>query len=187
MYKVGDTVVYRRNVCKVIGMAKHPLTGEDCYVLEPMVQANGSMTMTVPVSNKGGHLRNLITKKQLQELIEKVPDVDTLESKPANMRSQYAAVMKGDSLEDLITVIKTTYMRNAMREQNHKKTASIDEEYLGKAETYLYNELSYVLNMSPEDCKAYFNSEVEKAVSQKDTKGSKKKPAARRKKAAEAA
>ena len=41
--------------------------------------------------------------------------------------------------------------------------------------------------MSPEDCKAYFNAEVEKAVSQKDTKESKKKPAARRKKAAEAA
>jgi RNA polymerase-interacting CarD/CdnL/TRCF family regulator len=173
MYKVGDVVVYRRDVCRVTGFAKSSFNGEKCYVLVPYYEEGGRVEMTVPVANKGGHLRDLITPEQLQELIEKVPDVDTLENKPANMRSQYATVMKGDSLENLIMVIKTTYLRSAARQRNHKKSASIDEEYLNKAEKYLYNELAVVLGKSPKDCKAYFNAEVAKAA-RKEAKASKK-------------
>lgn len=162
MYKIGDTVVYRRNVCKVVDLIKSDTMHEDCYVLRPCMMENGSMQMQVPVSNKAGHLRDLITKEELQALIERMQDMDTLENKSANMRSQYAAIMKGDSVEDLITIIKTGYFRNALREKNHKKTASIDEEYLNKAETYLYNELSFVLHMPPEECRTYFNMAVAK-------------------------
>lgn len=162
MYKIGDTVIYRRDVCKVIDLIKSTVTNEECYVLKPCIVESGSMQMQVPVSNKAGHLRSLITKEELQALIERVQDMDTLENKSANMRSQYAAIMKGDSIEDLITIIKTGYLRNAIREKNHKKNASIDEEYLSKAEAYLYNELSFVLHMSPDECRKYFNAAVAK-------------------------
>lgn len=162
MYKIGDRVVYRRNVCRVVDRVKSEITNEDCYVLRPCIMEDGGMQMQVPVSNKAGHLRDLITKKELQALIERVQDMDMLENKTANMRAQYAAIMKGDSVEDLITIIKTSYFRNALRKKNHKKTADIDEEYLSKAENYLYNELSFVLNMSPQDCRIYFNEAVAK-------------------------
>ena len=35
MYKVDDVVVFRRNVCRVVGREISDMTGEDCYVLEP--------------------------------------------------------------------------------------------------------------------------------------------------------
>ena len=79
------------------------------------------------------------------------------------MKSQYANLLKSDSLQDLICIIKTSYLRNKARADQHKKLASIDDEYLHKAEKYLYDELSVALDMTYDQSKAYFNKEVEKA------------------------
>lgn len=154
--------MYRRDVCKVVGRNKSEINGEQCYVLVPFAQQDGSVRMQVPVSNKGGHLRDLVTKVQIRDLIRSTPSVATLKSKPANMKSQYATLLKSDSLEDLVCIIKTSYQRNADRSEQHKKLASIDDEYLQKAEKYLFDELSVALNMSFDQSKAYFNREVKK-------------------------
>lgn len=164
MYKVNDIVVYRRDVCKVIGKHRSDFTGEMCYILVPYGQQDGSIKMQVPVANKAGHLRDLITREQIQELIREAPYIEKLENKPANMKSQYAALLKGDDIADLIRIIKTSYGRNQARLEQHKKLASIDDEYLQKAEKYLYEEIAAALGMSYEDSKAYFEQEVEKAA-----------------------
>ena len=153
MYKINDVVVYKRDVCRVVGREKSGFTGEKCYILVPYHNTDGSTRMQVPVSNKAGHLRDLITKEQLLEL---------LTNKPANMKSQYANLLKTNEITDLIRIIKTSYERNRIRMEQHKKAASVDDEYLQKAEGYLYNELSVVLGMSFEEAKEYFTEEVSK-------------------------
>ncbi len=163
LYKKGDLVVYRRDVCKVVRIAKSDFTGEKCYILVPYNQQDGSVKMQVPVSNRGGHLRDLVTEEQIRDLIAGTPDLEVLENKPANMKSQYSALMKGDSLEELVRIIKTSYARNEERIANHKRLASIDDEYLQKAEKYLYDEIAISLGMSFDESKAYFETEVEKA------------------------
>ena len=160
MYKVGDVVVYRRDVCRVTGKKKSDFTGEMCYLLVPYNNTDNSITMQVPISNKAGHLRDLVTKDQIDELIQNAPGIETLESKPANMKSQYATLMKGGSLEDLVCIIKTSYLRNDERMKNHKKLASIDAEYLEKAENLLYSELSVAMNMTYDESKEFFEKEV---------------------------
>ena len=70
MYKVDDVVVFRRNVCRVVGREISDMTGEDCYVLEPYHRVEGSMVMKVPVSNKAGHLRDVMSKNEIDALIE---------------------------------------------------------------------------------------------------------------------
>lgn len=167
MYKINDIVMYRRDVCKVVGRHKSDFTGEQCYVLVPYGQQDGSVKMQVPVSNKGGHLRDLITKPEIRDLIKSTPAVEALASKPANMKSQYATLLKSDSLQDLICIMKTSYMRNKGRSDAHKKVASIDDEYLQRAEKYLFDELSVALDMSYDQSKAYFNREVKKIEEKK--------------------
>lgn len=162
MYKINDIVVYRRDVCKVVGKQRSDFTGEKCYILVPYYKSDGSVKMQVPMSNKGGHLRNLVTREEIHKLIQETPDIEMLASKPANMKSQYANLIKTDSLQDLVCIIKTSYSRNKERLDQHKKLASIDDEYLQKAEEYLYNELAVALDMSFDEAKAYFSSEVAK-------------------------
>ena len=180
MYKINDVVVYRRDVCRVVGKKKSDFTGEMCYVLVPYDSTDRSVTMQVPVSNKAGHLRDLVTKEEITELIRSASDIETLESKPANMKSQYATLMKGDSLEDLVCIIKTSYLRNDERMKSHKKLASIDAEYLDKAEKLLYSELAITLGKSFEEAKSYFEKEVakwEKKLAAKAKTASRKKAA----------
>lgn len=163
MYKVNDIVVYRRDVCKVVGKHRSDFTGEMCYDLVPYLRQDGSVKMQVPVANKAGNLRNLITSEQIAQLIMDAPDIQTLENKPANMKSQYATLLKGNDISDLICIIKTSYGRNKARMEQHKKLASIDDEYLQKAEKYLYDEISVALGMSYAEAKNYFEDEVAKA------------------------
>ncbi len=63
--------------------------------------------------------------------------------------------MHNGSFESLVKIIKTTYIRNENRKKNKNKLSEIDEEYFTKAESYLYNELSIVLNLSFEETKDY--------------------------------
>ena len=163
MYQVDDIVVYRRDVCKVVGTQKNEMTQQMFYILVPYEKQDGSVRIQVPV-NGTGLLRNVVTKEEVRQLIERTPYIETLESKPANMKSQYAAVLKGDSLTDLVCIIKTSFLRNKERLEQHKKLASIDDEYMQKAEHLLFSELSIALGMSYEEAKQYFDREVSKAA-----------------------
>ncbi|MBP3891155.1 MAG: hypothetical protein J6D29_03195 [Solobacterium sp.] len=163
MYKKNDLVVYRRDVCKVVDKVKSDMTGEQCYILQPYNQMDGSVRMQVPVSNKGGHLRDVLTREEVSNLIKNVPNIELLEDKPANMKSQYVALLKEDKLEDLIRIIKTSYQRKKVRADSHKKLAAIDGEYLEKAERYLFTELAVAMEMNYEECKDYFIKQILKS------------------------
>lgn len=163
MFQVNDIVVYRRMVCRIVGKRRSDFNKEMCYILVPYNVEEGSTRMQVPVSNKAGHLRALLSEDEIEELIASTSRIDVLENKPANMKSQYANLLKTDDIHDLIAIIKTSYSRNQARLENHKKTASVDDEYLQKAENYLFNELSVALNMSYEEARSYFNQRVEEA------------------------
>lgn len=68
--------------------------------------------------------------------------------------------MQSGTHEDLIKIIKTTYLRNKERTENNKKIREIDDSYFKKAEKYLYNEFSIVLNKSFEETKEYIINKV---------------------------
>ncbi len=165
MYKVNDIVVYRRDVCKIVGKHRSDFTGEQCYLLVPYEKQDGSVKMQVPVANKGGHLRNLITKEEIDQLIKETPDIQRLANKPANMKSQYAALMKTNNVADLVCIIKTSYSRNKARREANKRMATVDDEYLQKAEKYLYAEIAVAMGMTFEESKAFFENEVAKISS----------------------
>lgn len=162
MFKKNDIVVYRGEVCKIVGKQRSDFTGEQCYIMIPFFQQDGSVRHQVPVANKGGHLRNLVTKEEIQQLIESTPDIEMLENKPANMKSQYAALLKSEDLKDLICIIKTSFARNKARLDSNKRIASIDDEYMHRAEKFLFNEISIVMGMDYDQAKQYFETEVAK-------------------------
>ncbi|NCB32770.1 MAG: hypothetical protein EOM64_02620 [Erysipelotrichia bacterium] len=162
MYKINDIVVYRRNVCKITGRRKSDLNGEQCYVLEPYIDPDGSVRMMVPVNYHGENIRDVSTKQEISKLIKSIPELKMLENKPANMKSQYVALLKGNDLVDLARIIKTSYYRNKERADNHKKVASIDGEYLEKAENYMFNEFSVALDMPFEKCRDNFIKAIKK-------------------------
>ena len=78
------------------------------------------------------------------------------------LEDEYKRLLKDGTMESLITIIKTAHLRNKIRQENKKKLADNDQYYFNLAERYLYNEISYVLNVSYDDAKNYIIEKLNK-------------------------
>ena len=154
MYKVGDYVVYKRDVCVIKNLK------EDSYVLSPV--DDDTLKITVKVSNNS--IRDLIDKKDCEKLIKSIPNIDIIKESDKNLENKYKSLLSSGNIEDLIKIIKTTYLRNENRLSNHKKIGEKDDAYFKKAEKLLYNEISISLGMSYEETKKYVIGTVESLI-----------------------
>ena len=155
MFKVGEYIIYKRDLCKVKNIEKSSRTDEEYYTLSPV--QDESLSIKVPVSNKFNNLRYPLSKEQSEDLIAKIPNIKPIETNDKLLENAYRELMKTNTHEDLIKIIKTTYLRNAERLSQGKKAADKDLTFFKQAETYLYNELGYSLGKTYEECKDYIN------------------------------
>lgn len=163
MYKAKDFLVYKRDVCKVIGIKKDKTNGLNYYVLVPI--DDDSLIIDVPTDNRMGFIRNILSQEEAEKLIEKIPSIEPLK----NIDDKYIEKIYKDLLyngnhEDLIKIIKTSYLRNENRANSKKKLSDKDIKYFEQAEKYLYNELSVSLGMTFEETKAYIIRKVSELI-----------------------
>lgn len=158
MYKIGDLLVYKKDVCVVEEIKQKYIKDLDYYILTPLIDK--SLKIQIPTNSKT--IRNLITKDKVKEIINCIPQIEIIKSESKTLENEYKQLMQSGTHEDLIKIIKTTYLRNKERLDNNKKTTDKDNYYFNQAEAYLYNEFSVVLNLTYEKTKEYIISEVNK-------------------------
>ena len=158
MYKIGDLLVYKKDVCVVEEIKQKYIKDLDYYILTPLIDK--SLKIQIPTNSKT--IRNLITKDKVKEIINYIPQIEIIKSESKILENEYKQLMQSGTHEDLIKIIKTTYLRNKERLDNNKKTTDKDNYYFNQAEAYLYNEFSVVLNLTYEKTKEYIISEVNK-------------------------
>ena len=151
MYKVGDYVVYKKDVCKIKNV------NSENYILTPI--DDETLTITLPISNK--LLRDLIDKDSCIELIRSIPNIEVIKVSDKLIENEYKKLLNSGNLEDLVKIIKTTYLRNKNRLSSHKKIGEKDDNYFKKAEKLLYNELSISLGLTFDETKDYVINTVE--------------------------
>ena len=161
MYKVGDIVVYKNDACRVKEIKENYLFDKDYYVMVPI--NDGSLKINVPMDCS--NIRNVLTRKEAEELISLIPSIDIIEVNDKEIEYEYKRLMQDGSLESLIKVIKTTYLRNEDRLQQNKKIDEKDDAYFQKAERRLYCELSVSLDMSFDGAKQYVIDSVKEKLS----------------------
>lgn len=162
MFKVGEYIIYKKDLCKIQAVEKNPQNDEEYYKLSPITDE--TLSIKVPANNKFHNLRYPITKEEAEQLIAKIPHIKPLQLEDKLLESTYRDLMKTNQQEDLIKIIKTTYLRNETRINQGKKASDKDQNYFHQAETYLYTELAYVLEKSFEDCKNYIINKVEQSI-----------------------
>jgi len=64
MYKVDDYIVYRKDVCKIVGIKHNDLNNKDYYILVPV--SDESLKIDVPIDNEKSNLRSLVSKKEIE-------------------------------------------------------------------------------------------------------------------------
>jgi len=160
MYKIGDAVVYKKDVCKIVDIKRSHLNNEDYYIMIPL--DDPSLKIDVPASNRCGYIRDIISKNEVLKLIKEIPRIKTIDSQDKLLEQEYKRLMTTYNHRDLISIIKTSYLRNKEKEKNKKKLSDKDNYYFNQAEKYLYNEFSVALNMSFEETKNFVIQEVMK-------------------------
>lgn len=111
-----------------------------------------------------GWLRNVISKEEVLNLISKISSIDVIEIPDKNYENEYKRLLGVSSLENLVKIIKTTYMRNDHRLQNKKKISETDDIYFKRAEKQLYSELSVSLGLTYDETKDYIINCVEEQL-----------------------
>lgn len=154
MYKENDYVVYKKDVCKIKEIRKNKLNGTEYYIMVPI--DDPSLIIDVPTDNRMGYIRSVITKDEAIKLIDSIKSITPLSNiNDKSLENNYKELLANNTFEDLIKVIKTSYLRNETRLKNNKKISENDNKYFNLAEKFLYNELSIALNLSFNETKNY--------------------------------
>lgn len=156
MFKTNDYIVYNKDICKIEKILENYYNNENYYDLKSI--SDNSLSIKIPTSSK--KIRPLITKDQIKEIITNIPNIEVIKENDRMIENTYKTLMHSGTHEDLIKIIKTTYLRNEKRLNNNKKISEIDDSYFRTAEKFLYNEFSIVLNKTYNETKDYVINEV---------------------------
>ena len=154
MFKINDYVVYKRSTCIISDDSK------GYFTLLPI--DDKSLSIKVPKDNKNNLIRKVISELEAEKIISEILEIEPVKMDNEKfMEQEYKKLLATGSHKDLIKIIKTTYLRNADRLKNNKKSSEKDEIYFKEAERILYNEFSIALNMTNEEVKEHIISKLE--------------------------
>lgn len=152
MYKSGDVVVYRRDVYRIKDVQDNYFFNKTYYIMNPI--DDDSLVTSVPVDTTS-YLRDVITKEEAEDLIAKIPFIETIQVNDRDIEYEYKRLLGENTLESLMKIIKTAYLRNMTRLDQNKKISEKDEQYFNQAERRLYNELSISLQLTFDETRQY--------------------------------
>lgn len=165
MFEKGEYIIYGTSgVCRIEDITTMDMVGvpDDklFYVLSPSSQKGGRIF--TPVENQKTVMRRVMSKKEAEELIEEITDIEELWITNEKMREEnYKECMRSGDCRDWIRIIKTLYLRKQQRNAQGKRITATDERYLKLAEDYLYSELEIPLGIPKSEVEAYIIRKVE--------------------------
>ena len=129
------------------------------YILQPVYTK--SSVVYIPVDNDKIVMRKVLTKEQVNELIDHIPQIDAIVEMNDKLREEkFKECMKNHKCEDWIRVIKTLYLRRMERLEKGQKVTATDARYMKAAEDNLYLEFSMALGIDRDEVESY----IEKCI-----------------------
>ena len=142
MFKVNDFCLYNYSVCKIKEIVD--INSTKYYVLVPVTDE--SLTVKAPITQENVNIRPLLSKAEANNLIKRMPSIELINLRDQELVPEYKRLLNSGIRDDLVKIIKTTYIRNKKRTDNGKKIGERDDIYFNLAEKCLYSELAIVLN-----------------------------------------
>lgn len=165
MYQINDVVVYGlHGVCRITEIEEREFAGETqpYYTMHPVF--NDRSTFFVPVNNEKSKkkVRDLLTPQEISALIRSMPQLEEIQVQNEKHRKIiYKEIIESGDRAEIIRLIKTIYVRREAQLKAGKKQHLIDERFLKEAETSLYDEFAFVLNIDRESVIPHIKNELE--------------------------
>lgn len=164
MFQTGEKVIYGiHGVCAVTGREESRENGSavSYLVLQPVGQ-DGSRYL-VPEGNPVAmsRLHKVLTAKELEALLDSGDILSGSWIADENQRKQlYRTLIGSGDRISLMQRIHAIYKHKASQMAAGKKVHMCDDNFLRDAEKLLTGEISYVLEISPEEAKKYLRSKL---------------------------
>lgn len=163
MFKVNDYIMYgTTGVCKIIEIKKEKFLGRqemEYYILEPVYSKN--TVIKIPVDNTTIKMREVLSKEDIEELINLIPNIETEWINDDKTRSEhFKTMLKSGDCEELIALIRTIYLNKKDRKSLGKKLYKVDDEIMQAAEKLLNEEVAFVLGIDSKAVPKYISSHI---------------------------
>lgn len=164
MYQVGETVFYgTEGVCRVEEIRQMKVNREtaEYYVLRPIYR-EGS-TVFVPVQNEllVSRMRPLLTKKQIEKMIDEVNEADEDWIDDASERkAAFQQTLLSADRRELLSMVRRLHLRRQNLQTVGKRLRTNDEQMLRDAEKLLADEFSVVLNLKPREVPEFIHGKL---------------------------
>ena len=155
MFSVNDYVVFgNHGICVIkaigpldLGIAER---GRLYYTLEPLYTQKN--TIYTPVDSEKNSLRRAITREEALELIDRIPQVETVWVPDEKRREErYREIMRQNDCMGWMQIIKTLYLKKQKRLAEGRKNTAHDELNLKLAEDFLYGEFAAALDVEKDE------------------------------------
>lgn len=164
MLRVGEKVVYgKTGVCIVEGQCEKEIIKHQknlYYILKPVNSEHS--TIYAPVNSSKVFVRPIMTKREAEELILKIPEITKTSADIELSREQYEAMIATHNCEDLVGLTFRLFNKKKEALENRKKAGFVDERYMALAEKLLFGELSAALEIPFDEVKTYIGEKLNK-------------------------
>ena len=151
LFKIDDTVLYsQRGVCKIVD------ADGSFYTLSPIYSKD--ILIKVPIAYES-KMRKTLSKEEIDNAIENMADVPWIENDKERQNAFRKILSSGDRTQ-VIGLIRLLYLRQQELKKHHKKLHIADERMFKEAESLLYNEFAFVLNLTRESIVSYISKKV---------------------------
>ncbi len=162
MFKQGDTVIYgSHGLCCVTDVREESFgpVRQTYYVLQPKKDMRS--TFYCPVAHEE-RLHALLTKEEVERLIREMPLTETAwEEEESVRRERFLTMLKSGDRAEAVRLVKTLYQQRCVRAAQGKRLHLADERIMQEAERLLYEEIAYVMEISPDEVVAYIEKTLE--------------------------
>ena len=164
MFNVGDYIVYGTSgVCKVEEVTTMDMEGVPndrlYYILKPVYISKS--TIMTPVDNTKVVMRSVMTREEVDDLIDGMEGVETESINDDKKRGEKCkSVLASCESRELVRMIKSLHNRNQRRLAQGKKLTSGDERYFHMAEDSLYGEMAITLNIDKSEVPGYISRRI---------------------------
>ncbi len=165
MFELGNVVMHpSAGVCRIADIREEKFTEKKrmYYVLNPIEEMNRS-TIYVPVDTEKVQLRKLLTKEEIETVIEKATqnEIEWI-TNPNFRKAEYTELLHSGDLSKVIALIVCLHKQKVKLFADGKKYPANDERILHEAERKIYQEFSHALKIKKEEIPQYIMNSMKR-------------------------
>ena len=159
MYSKNEAVIYAyRGVCIIEDITWKEFGGakKQYYVLRPVYEKKSCIFVPVDNETLSSKMFPLVTPDEISRFMQCLPTLPPMWDESADIRkNRYREIMDEKNRLQILNMIRCIYMHQENLAKKGKKLYASDEHELKSAESLLYDEFAYVLNMDREQVLPY--------------------------------